>query len=73
MGSAVISQFLLPVSGYHFRFLRHIAAHIPSPGRFIKGIVGLLLFTSSLPFRRHHCCIFFALPSYFTAPLSPLL
>jgi hypothetical protein len=37
------------------------------------GIVGLLLFTSSLPFLRHHCCIPFALLSFFTAPLPPLL
>jgi hypothetical protein len=35
------TNFSCPLVGYRFRFLRHIAAHVPSPGRFIRGIVGL--------------------------------
>jgi hypothetical protein len=59
--------------GYRFRFLRHVAAHVPSLGSFIREIVGLLLFTSSLSFRRHHCYTSFALLSSFAAPLVQLL
>jgi hypothetical protein len=48
MGSAVISQFLCPLVGYHFRSLRHVSAHVPLPGSYIRGEWGNLLFTSSL-------------------------
>jgi hypothetical protein len=37
MGSAVISQFLCPLVGCHFRSLRHISAHVPLPGSYIRG------------------------------------
>jgi hypothetical protein len=48
MGSAVISQFLCLLVGYRFRSLRHISAHVPLPGSYIRGEWGDLLFTSSL-------------------------
>jgi hypothetical protein len=47
MGSAVISQFSCPLVGYRFRSLRHVSAHVPSSGSYIRGRVGNLLFTSS--------------------------
>jgi hypothetical protein len=31
---------LLPISGLHFRSLRHVSAHVPSSGSYIRGIVG---------------------------------
>jgi hypothetical protein len=37
MGSVVISQFLCPLVGYRFRSLRHISAHVPLPGSYIRG------------------------------------
>jgi hypothetical protein len=37
MGSAVISQFLCPLVGCRFGSLRHISAHIPLPGSYIRG------------------------------------
>jgi hypothetical protein len=37
MGSAVISQFLCPLVGYRFRSLRHLSAHVPLPGSYIRG------------------------------------
>ena len=49
MGSIVISQFLCPLVGYRFRSLRHVSAHIPLPGSYIRGEWGNSLFTSSLP------------------------
>jgi hypothetical protein len=67
------TNFSCPLVGYRFRFLRHITAHVPSSECFIRGIVGLLLFTSSLLRRRHHCCILFTLLSFFTAPGPPPL
>jgi hypothetical protein len=48
MDNVVISQFLCPLVGYHFRSLHHDSAHIPLPGIYIKGESGDLLFTSSL-------------------------
>jgi hypothetical protein len=39
MGHAVISQFPRPLVGYRFRSLRHVSAHIPSSGSYIRGIV----------------------------------
>jgi hypothetical protein len=48
MGSAVISQFLCPLVGYRFRSLRHVSAHVPLPGSYIRGEWGKSLFTSSL-------------------------
>jgi hypothetical protein len=48
MGSVVISQFSCPLVGCRFRSLRHISAHVPSSGSYIRGSVGNLLFTSSL-------------------------
>jgi hypothetical protein len=39
MGSAVISQFPCLLVGYHFHSLRHVSAHIPSSGSYIRGIV----------------------------------
>jgi hypothetical protein len=48
MGNAVISQFLCPLVGYHFLSLRHVSAHVPLPGSYIRGEWGNLLFTSSL-------------------------
>jgi hypothetical protein len=48
MGSVVISQFLCPLVGYRFRSLRHVSAHVPLPGSYIRGEWGNLLFTSSL-------------------------
>jgi hypothetical protein len=48
MGNVVISQFLCPLVGYHFRPLRHVSAHVPLSGSYIRGEWGDLLFTSSL-------------------------
>jgi hypothetical protein len=47
MGSAVISQFLCPLVGYRFHSLRHVSAHVPVPGSYIRGEWGKSLFTSS--------------------------
>jgi hypothetical protein len=48
MGSALISQFLYPLVGYHFRSLRHVSAHVLLPGSYIRGEWGNSLFNSSL-------------------------
>jgi hypothetical protein len=48
MGNVVISQFLCPLVGYYFCSLRHVSAHFPLPGSYIKAEWGDLLFTSSL-------------------------
>jgi hypothetical protein len=48
MGSAVILQFLCPLVGYRFRSLRHVLAHVPLPGSYIRGEWGKSLFSSSL-------------------------
>jgi hypothetical protein len=48
VGSAVILYFPCPLVGCRFLSLRHISAHIPSPGRYIRGEWGIVLFTSSL-------------------------
>jgi hypothetical protein len=37
MGSAVISQFLCPLVGCRFRSSRHVLAHVPLPGSYIRG------------------------------------
>jgi hypothetical protein len=37
MGNAVNLQFLCPLVGYHFRSLRHVSAHVPLPGIYIRG------------------------------------
>jgi hypothetical protein len=47
VGSAVISQFPCPLVGCRFHSLRHVSAHVPSSGSYIRGRVGNLLFTSS--------------------------
>jgi hypothetical protein len=48
MGSAVILQFLCPLVGYRFRSLRHVSAHVPLSGSYIRGEWGKSLFTSLL-------------------------
>jgi hypothetical protein len=48
MGSVVILYFPRPLVGCHFLSLRHVSAHVPSPGRYIRGKWGIVLFTSSL-------------------------
>jgi hypothetical protein len=48
MGSAVILYFPRPLVGCRFLSLRHVLAHVPSPGRYIRGEWGIVLFTSSL-------------------------
>jgi hypothetical protein len=40
MGSAVISQFPYPLVGCRFRSFRHVSAHVPSSGSYIKERVG---------------------------------
>jgi hypothetical protein len=37
MGSAVISQFLGLLVGCHFRFSRHVSAHVLLIGSYIRG------------------------------------
>jgi hypothetical protein len=37
MGNAVIPQFIYPLVGYRFRSLRHVSAHVPLPGIYIRG------------------------------------
>jgi hypothetical protein len=37
MGSAEILQFLCPLVGCCFRSLRHVSAHIPLLGSYIRG------------------------------------
>jgi hypothetical protein len=37
MGNAVIPQFICPLVGYRFRSLRHVSAHVPLPGIYIRG------------------------------------
>jgi hypothetical protein len=59
--------------GYRFRFLRHVAAHVPSPGRFIRGDSGAVTVYEFIALPPPPLLIFFALPSFFTAPLPPLL
>jgi hypothetical protein len=49
MGKTVIPEFICPLVGYRFRSLRHVSAHVPLPGTYIKGEWGKSLFTSSLP------------------------
>jgi hypothetical protein len=44
MGNAVILQFSCPLVGCRFRFLRHVSAHVPSSGRFIRGRVGFTVY-----------------------------
>jgi hypothetical protein len=48
MGNVVIPQFICPLVGYRFRSLRHVSAHVPLPGIYIRGEWGKSLFTSSL-------------------------
>jgi hypothetical protein len=49
MGKTVILEFICPLVGYRFRSLRHVSAHVPLPGTYIKGEWGKSQFTSSLP------------------------
>jgi hypothetical protein len=37
MGSVVILQFLCSLVGYRFCSLRHVSAHVPLPGSYIRG------------------------------------
>jgi hypothetical protein len=37
MSNAVILQFLCPLVGCRFRSLRHVSAHVPLPGSYIRG------------------------------------
>jgi hypothetical protein len=37
MGNTVIPQFICPLVGYRFRSLRHVLAHVPLPGIYIRG------------------------------------
>jgi hypothetical protein len=37
MGNAVIPQFICPLVGYRFHSLRHVSAHVPLPGIYIRG------------------------------------
>jgi hypothetical protein len=37
MGNVVISQFLCPLVGYHFRSLRQVSAHVTLAGSYIRG------------------------------------
>jgi hypothetical protein len=37
MGNTVILQFICPLVGYRFRSLRHVSAHVPLPGIYIRG------------------------------------
>jgi hypothetical protein len=37
MGNMVIPQFICPLVGYRFRSLRHVSAHVPLPGIYIRG------------------------------------
>jgi hypothetical protein len=48
VGNIVISHFFCPLVGCRFRSLRHVSAHVPLPGRYIRGEWGNLLFTSLL-------------------------
>jgi hypothetical protein len=36
MGKMVIPKFICPLVGYHFRSLRHVSAHVPLPGIYIR-------------------------------------
>ena len=38
VGSAVILQFSCPLVGCRFRSLRHVSAHVPSSGSYIRGV-----------------------------------
>jgi hypothetical protein len=40
MGHAVILQFSCPLVGCHFCSMRHVSAHVPSLGSYIRGRVG---------------------------------
>jgi hypothetical protein len=48
MGNAVISQYPCPLVGCRFHSVRHVSAHVPSVGSYIRGRVGKVLFTSYL-------------------------
>jgi hypothetical protein len=48
MGGTVISQYPYLLVGCRFRSLRHVSAHVPSSGSYIRGRAGKLLFTSFL-------------------------
>jgi hypothetical protein len=48
VGSAVILYFSPPLVGCRFLSVRHVSAHVPSPGRYIRGNWRFALFTSSL-------------------------
>jgi hypothetical protein len=37
MGKTLIPEFICLLVGYRFRSLRHISAHVPLPGTYIKG------------------------------------
>jgi hypothetical protein len=37
MGNTVIPQFICPLVGYRFCSLRHVSAHVPLPGIYIRG------------------------------------
>jgi hypothetical protein len=43
MGNAVISQFLCLLVGCYFRSLRHVSAHVPLLGSYIKGEWGKII------------------------------
>jgi hypothetical protein len=43
MGSEVILQFLCLLVGYRFRSLRHVSAHVPLPGSYIRGEWGKII------------------------------
>jgi hypothetical protein len=36
MGKMVILEFICPLVGYRFCSLRHVSAHVPLPGIYIK-------------------------------------
>jgi hypothetical protein len=37
MGNTVILQFICPLVGYRFCSLRHVSAHVPLSGIYIRG------------------------------------
>jgi hypothetical protein len=43
MGKTVIPKFIYLLVGYHFRFLRHVSAHVPLPGIYIRGEWGKII------------------------------
>jgi hypothetical protein len=44
VGSAVILQFSCLLVGCHFRSLRHVSAHVPSSGSYIRGEWGFTIY-----------------------------